>query len=53
MLADLETRLDQWFISLPEHLLYDPTSTRTIPPPHVLFLHVRYWNAVLLLNRAL
>ncbi|TFK77447.1 hypothetical protein BDN72DRAFT_830615 [Pluteus cervinus] len=52
LLADLETRLDQWYISLPEGLTFDAASRRTIPPPHVLFLHIRYWGTVLLLNRA-
>ncbi|TRM66257.1 fungal-specific transcription factor domain-containing protein [Schizophyllum amplum] len=27
-------------------------TTRPIPPPHVLILHVRYWGAILLLHRA-
>ncbi|GLB35813.1 putative fungal specific transcription factor [Lyophyllum shimeji] len=52
MLGELESRLDQWFISLPEALQYDTSSRRPVPPPHILFLHVRYWSAVLLLNRA-
>lgn len=52
VLADLETRLDRWYISLPDSLSYDLASRRAIPPPHVLFLHIRYWGAVLLLNRA-
>ncbi|KAF8640616.1 hypothetical protein AX17_000277 [Amanita inopinata Kibby_2008] len=52
ILADFETRLDRWYIGLPDNLCYDVASRRAIPPPHILFLHVRYWGAVLLLNRA-
>lgn len=51
--SELERRLDQWYIGLPEGLHYDASSRRTTPPPHILFLHVRYWGSVLLLNRAL
>lgn len=50
--GSLEARLHQWYIGLPEALRYDSKSKRTIPPPHVLFLHVRYWGTVLLLHRA-
>ncbi|KAH0591126.1 hypothetical protein H2248_001229 [Termitomyces sp. 'cryptogamus'] len=50
--SDIESRLDQWYIGLPESLRFEPTSRRTAPPPHILFLHIRYWGAVLLLNRA-
>lgn len=53
MLADLESRLDQWYITLPEELRYDASNKRRSPPPQILFLHVRYWSAVLLLHRAL
>ncbi|KAF6766696.1 fungal-specific transcription factor domain-containing protein [Ephemerocybe angulata] len=51
--ADLESRLDQWYITLPEHLRYESAGRRATPPPQVLFLHIRYWGAVLLLHRAL
>jgi hypothetical protein len=51
-LADLESRLDQWYIQLPDGLRYDTTSMRIVPPPHILFLHIKYWAAVLLLHRA-
>ncbi|KAG7099704.1 hypothetical protein E1B28_001524 [Marasmius oreades] len=50
--AELETRLDQWYLRLPEALQFDLNSKRRVPPPHVLFVHIRYWGAVLLLNRA-
>lgn len=53
MLTTLETRLDQWYIELPEGLRYDTTSKRIVPPPHILVLHIRYWASVLLLHRAL
>lgn len=52
-LADLEARLDQWYITLPEPLRYDTGSRRLVPAPQILFLHMRYWGAVLLLHRAL
>lgn len=53
ILSDLESRLDQWYITLPEHLRYESVGKRVAPPPQVLFLHIRYWGAVLLLYRAL
>jgi len=52
ILAELESRLDRWYIALPDNLRYDGANQRAIPPPHILFLHIRYWGAVLLLNRA-
>lgn len=50
---NFETQLDQWYLSLPDFLQYDVASKRPIPAPHILFIHVRYWGTVLLLNRAL
>ncbi|TFK41823.1 fungal-specific transcription factor domain-containing protein [Crucibulum laeve] len=52
LLAELEHRLDQWYINLPDGLRYEAASRRPTPPPQVLFLHLRYWGAVLLLHRA-
>jgi hypothetical protein len=52
-LAELEKRLDQWYIDLPEELRYESVGKRAVPPPHIMVLHVRYWSAVLLLHRAL
>jgi hypothetical protein len=52
-LKQLESRLDQWYIALPEELRYDAASKRYTPPPTILFLHIRYWGTVLLLHRAL
>lgn len=49
----LESRLDQWYIDLSDNLRYDPASKRNVPPPPVLFIHIKYWSAVLLLHRAL
>ncbi|KAG6919021.1 hypothetical protein DXG01_009731 [Tephrocybe rancida] len=49
---EIESQLDQWYIGLPETLRFETTSRRLVPPPHILFLHIRYWGAVLLLNRA-
>ncbi|KAJ6575396.1 fungal-specific transcription factor domain-containing protein [Mycena capillaripes] len=51
-LAKLESRLDQWYLSLPESLRYDTASRRIVPPPPVLLMHIRYWGTVLLLHRA-
>ncbi|KAJ3874729.1 fungal-specific transcription factor domain-containing protein [Lentinula edodes] len=52
LLQTFESELDQWYLALPDYLRYDVASKRNIPPPHVIFLHIRYWGAVLLLNRA-
>ncbi|TFK30943.1 hypothetical protein FA15DRAFT_630298 [Coprinopsis marcescibilis] len=52
LLADLESRLDQWYHTLPEHLQLEPNSRRGTPPPSILCLHIRYWGAVLILHRA-
>lgn len=52
IVADLESRLDQWYITLPEQLQYQAVNKRQIPPPQILLLHIRYWGAVLLLHRA-
>lgn len=53
MLADLESRLDQWYITLPDELQLEVSPKRYTAPPQVLFLHVRYWGAALILHRAL
>ena len=50
LLQTFEAQLDQWYLNLPDCLLYDVATKRNIPPPHVLFVHIRYWGAVLLLN---
>lgn len=52
IVADLDSRLDQWYITLPEQLQYQAVNKRQIPP-QILLLHVRYWGAVSLLHRAL
>ncbi|KIO08530.1 hypothetical protein M404DRAFT_23073 [Pisolithus tinctorius Marx 270] len=52
ILSDLEARLDQWYHQLPDGLSYDPASKRIVPPPPILFIHIKYWSAVLLLHRA-
>ncbi|KAG9314135.1 hypothetical protein JVU11DRAFT_4920 [Chiua virens] len=52
VLSNLEARLDQWYLELPEDLRYDPASKRHSPPAPVLYIHIKYWNAVLLLHRA-
>ncbi|KAF9225551.1 hypothetical protein BS17DRAFT_751446 [Gyrodon lividus] len=52
VLGNLEARLDQWYLELPDDLRYDPASKRNTPPPPVLYIHIKYWSAVLLLHRA-
>lgn len=52
-LEELENALHRWYLDIPDNLQFDLASTtRPIPPPHVLILHVRYWGAILLLHRA-
>ncbi len=51
--SGLEARLTQWYLQLPQPLRYDPSNKRITQPPHIITLHVRYWGAVLLLQRAL
>ncbi|KIJ66200.1 hypothetical protein HYDPIDRAFT_26571 [Hydnomerulius pinastri MD-312] len=52
VLSSLEARLDQWYLELPDDLRYDPASKRNTPLPPVLYIHIKYWSAVLLLHRA-
>jgi hypothetical protein len=52
-LAELGAALDQWYAELPDHLVFDPASSRSVPPPSVLLMHASYWNTVLLLHRYL
>lgn len=52
ILTELDARLDQWYYQLPADLTYDPASKRAVPPPPVLFIHIKYWFTVLLLHRA-
>lgn len=52
-LPALETRFDQWYISLPEQLRFDGSNKRFIPPPTILLLNIRYWGSVQLLHRCL
>ena len=52
-LAQLEARLSKFYAELPECLAYDTSSKRYVPPPHILQLHMTYWNMVMLLHRAL
>ncbi len=53
-LTRTEQLLDKWYIELPEHLRFDPSSPKYLSqPPHVLTLHMQYWCTVLLLHRPL
>ncbi|EKM56762.1 uncharacterized protein PHACADRAFT_254069 [Phanerochaete carnosa HHB-10118-sp] len=50
--ARIEQLLDKWYIDLPEHLRFDPSSPKYYTrPPHVLTLHAQYWCTVILLHR--
>ncbi|OCH89005.1 hypothetical protein OBBRIDRAFT_794671 [Obba rivulosa] len=53
LMEKIHLRLLQWYLALPDSLKYSTTSTGPCPAPapHVLFLHVQYWAAVLLLHR--
>lgn len=54
--ARLEETLDKWLLALPDHLKVDINSIKNgaaPPAPHILTLHMQYWNAVLLLHRPL
>ena len=54
--ARLEEVLDKWLLELPDHLKLDINSIKNgapPPAPHILVLHMQYWNAVLLLHRPL
>jgi hypothetical protein len=52
-LVQLEESLEKWFLELPEWLRFDPITKSTIPPPHVMTLHMLYWCSMLLLHRPL
>jgi hypothetical protein len=52
-MADVECQLDQWYVGLPNELRFDTANKRNVPPPNILGIHIRYWGAVLLYNRAL
>ncbi|THH29489.1 hypothetical protein EUX98_g4687 [Antrodiella citrinella] len=48
----LEKLLDKWYYELPDHLQFDPASSKeSTLPPHGLTLHMHYWCTVLLLHR--
>ncbi|KAF7966216.1 hypothetical protein HWV62_39477, partial [Athelia sp. TMB] len=51
-LAELESRLDKFYVALPDTLRCDTITKRVVPPPHILFMHMKYWGVVLLLHRA-
>ncbi|KAH9474654.1 Nitrogen assimilation transcription factor nit-4 [Psilocybe cubensis] len=40
--AVLEGLLDKWYIELPDHLRYEPSSSKPPPLPNVLTLHMQY-----------
>lgn len=48
----IEQLLDKWYIDLPEHLRFDPSSPKYYSrPPHIFTLHMQYWCTVILLHR--
>ncbi|KAE8363457.1 PrpF protein-domain-containing protein [Aspergillus caelatus] len=53
MLDELQLRLDQWQVGLPEHLRFDPGKAHSVafPPPHVSSLHAMHNSLVILLHR--
>lgn len=54
--ARLEEILEKWLLVLPDYLKVDINSIKNgaaPPAPHILILHMQYWNAVLLLHRPL
>ena len=54
--ARLEEILDKWLLALPDYLKLDINGIKNggaPPAPHILILHMQYWNAVLLLHRPL
>ncbi|KAH9941542.1 fungal-specific transcription factor domain-containing protein [Amylocystis lapponica] len=47
-----EKLLSKWYLELPDHLRFDPASSKKpVPPPHILTLHMQYWCTVLLMRR--
>ncbi|EIW80084.1 hypothetical protein CONPUDRAFT_58526 [Coniophora puteana RWD-64-598 SS2] len=48
----LEGLLNKWYLDLPQYLRYEP-GQKTVPPPHILTLHMHYWCTSLLLYRPL
>ncbi|EJU01612.1 hypothetical protein DACRYDRAFT_100452 [Dacryopinax primogenitus] len=50
ILRQLDKRLALWLINLPDSLKYQPSNT-SVPPPHILTLHMQFYCALLLLHR--
>ncbi|KAI5480235.1 hypothetical protein MNV49_001566 [Pseudohyphozyma bogoriensis] len=50
LLSLLDQSLASWYLALPAHLTFDPTSKK-VPPPHVLSLHLQFYSALILLHR--
>lgn len=50
LLSLLDQNLANWYLELPEHLRWSPSSKK-IPPPHVLTLHAQFYTALILLHR--
>ncbi|KAI1337748.1 fungal-specific transcription factor domain-containing protein [Xylariaceae sp. FL0016] len=47
----LHSKLTSWKSKLPNHLVFEPTKSSQIPPPHVLSLHAMYNVLAILLHR--
>lgn len=51
LLSLLDQSLASWFLALPPHLAFNISSKRSVPPPHVLCLHLQFYSALILLHR--
>ncbi|GAA5880402.1 hypothetical protein JCM3774_006436, partial [Rhodotorula dairenensis] len=50
LLSLLDQSLASWFLALPPHLQYNPAG-KNVPPPHILSLHLQFYNSLILLHR--
>ncbi|GAA5993685.1 hypothetical protein JCM10908_002295 [Rhodotorula pacifica] len=50
LLSLLDQSLASWFLALPPHLQYNPAG-KSVPPPHILSLHLQFYNSLILLHR--
>ncbi|KAH8924892.1 hypothetical protein BT69DRAFT_1332618 [Atractiella rhizophila] len=50
LLSFFDQNLANWFLNLPPHLSFNPTSKK-VPPPHVLCLHAQFYCSLILLHR--
>ncbi|KAK9427073.1 hypothetical protein V1505DRAFT_359151 [Lipomyces doorenjongii] len=43
--------LQRWKLTLPRELQFDSSNVQTVPPPHILLLHVQYHAFIIILHR--